>query len=251
MARLVASGPPLTVIDTHAGRGLYDLASVDALASGEAEAGIVRLMKAHDAPRDFAPLIAATRALNREGEVRRYPGSPRLIQGLLRLTDRYIGFELRRDEHAALVGALANRPNIQTYAADGYVGAIELCPQQGRVLVLIDPPFERPDDYDRIVTCLLSLRRRNPAVQALVWVPLKDLETLDGFVRELEDAPLLPLRIAECRVRPLDNPMRMNGCALVLLNLDGFEPTLSAITGWVARSLGERGDSRVYRLPPR
>ncbi len=251
MRRLASEGPPLTVIDTHAGRGLYDLAGAEARASGEAEAGIVRLLQAADAPREFARLISATRGLNREGEIRRYPGSPRLIQRQLRLTDRYVGFELRREEHAALRKAVIPRPGIETHCADGYVGAVELCPPEGRVLLLIDPPFEKPDDYDRIVGCLLSVRRRNPLAQALVWLPIKDLETFDAFLRELEGALSGALTVAECRIRPLSDPMRMNGCALVLLDVDGLERSLAAITGWVARTLGEGGESRVYRLPLR
>ena len=70
------SGPPLTVIDTHAGRGLYDLAGPEARKSGEAEAGVARLMAAADAPDAFRPLTRAVEALNGGGQVRRYPGSP-------------------------------------------------------------------------------------------------------------------------------------------------------------------------------
>jgi 23S rRNA (adenine2030-N6)-methyltransferase len=247
----LTTGEPLTVIDTHAGRGLYDLAGPEARKSGEAEAGIVRLMRAADAPAEFAGLTKATAGLNGRGEVRRYPGSPWLIAGALRSADSYLGFELREEEHEALRAALKGRGNVRTACVDGYAAAIERCPP-GRVLLLIDPPFEKPDDYRRVVETLAGVRRRNLGAMAMVWLPLKDLETFDGFLRDLEDEVPAPLLVAETRMRPLADPMKMNGCALVLLGApDGFEVPLAAICGWVAQALGENGSARVYRLASR
>jgi 23S rRNA (adenine2030-N6)-methyltransferase len=248
LGELTAKGPPLTVIDTHAGRGLYDLAGEEARKSGEAEAGVARLMKAKDAPADFAPLTAAVAALNEGGEVRRYPGSPWLIVQALRPADKYIGCELRRDEHEALRVALRGRQGVRTLNADGYSAAVAECPRDGRVLVLIDPPFEMPDDYDRIVETLAGLRRKNRTAQALVWLPIKDLETLDSFLRDLEDEVAAPMLVAETRVRPLSDPMKMNGCALVLVGGSDLEAPLAAICGWVAQALGAGGSARVYAL---
>ena len=250
LAESTATGAPLTVIDTHAGRGLYDLAGADARKSGEADAGVARLMAATDAPPDFLPLIAAVTALNPGGDVRRYPGSPWLIANALRPSDRYVACELRPDEHEALRVAMRGRAGVRTLNADGYAAAIEECPSRGRVLVLIDPPFEKPDDYRRIVETLAALRAKNPTVQALVWLPIKDLETLDSFLRDLEDEVAMPMLAAETRIRPLTDPMKMNGCALVLVNGPKVEAPLAAICGWVAQALGASGAARVYGLSP-
>lgn len=250
LSELTAGGSPLVVIDTHAGRGLYDLAGVEARKSGEADAGIVRLMGASDAPVDFAPLVAAVRALNAGGEIRRYPGSPWLIAEALRPQDRYLACELRPEEHEALGKVLKGRPNARTLNADGYAALIREAPAQGRVLALIDPPFEKPDDYERIVDALAALRAKNPAAQALVWLPIKDLETLDAFLRDLEDEVDAPMTVAEARVRPLSDPMKMNGCALVQVAGPDLEPSLAPICGWVAQALGAGGGGRVYRLSP-
>jgi 23S rRNA (adenine2030-N6)-methyltransferase len=251
LAGLTAKGPPLTIIDTHAGRGLYDLAGAEARKSGEAAAGIVQLMRADDTPGEFAPLIAAVGALNGGGEVRRYPGSPWLIAQALRPADRYLACELRADEHTALRGVLMRgRQNVRTLCVDGYGAAVAECPREGRALVLIDPPFEQPDDYRRIIDTLAAVRRKNPAAQALVWLPIKDLETLDSFLRDLEDEVAAPMTVAECRIRPLSDPMKMNGCALVLVNGPDLEAPLAAICGWVAQALGAGGAARVYELSP-
>jgi 23S rRNA (adenine2030-N6)-methyltransferase len=249
LAQLAADPRPVSVIDTHAGRGLYDLGGPEAKKSGEAQAGVVRLMGAVDAPAGFAPLKAAVRALNGEGPVRRYPGSPWLIAQALRPADRYLACELRPDEHAALRALLTDRTGVRTLCADGYDAVAREMPATGRALVLIDPPFERADDYGRIVETLATVRKRNRAAQALVWLPLKDLETFDAFLRDLEDEVDGPFLVAEARMRPLADPLKMNGCALVLLGAPaGMAEAMSAICGWTVKALGEGGAARVYAL---
>ena len=249
LAQLTAQTGSLTVIDTHAGRGLYDLAGIEARRSGEAEAGIARLMAARDAPSEFAALIAAVRKLNGGGPPRLYPGSPWLIAEALRRSDRYLACELRPDEHAALRELMKARPGVETLCADGYDAAAAQTPATGQALVLIDPPFERADDYVRIVQTMAAVRRRNGAATVLVWLPLKDLETFDGFLRDLEDAVRGAVLVAETRMRPLTDPMKMNGCALVLLGaLDAMAEPLAAICRWTAQTLGQDGQVRTYTV---
>ena len=247
---LAERGPePLTVIDTHAGRGLYDLAGVEARKSGEAAAGIVRLMAAKDAPGAFGPLVAQVRALNGSGHVRRYPGSPWLIAQALRPGDAYIACELRSEEHARLRDLMKSKANVTTLCADGYAAAASRVPVTGQAMVLIDPPFERADDYRQVVETLTAVRRRNRQAQALAWLPLKDLETFDGFLRDLEDDLQTPALVAETRMRPLTDPMKMNGCALVVVGApEGIAEDLETICGWTTLTLGDRGEARIYRV---
>lgn len=250
LARNTAGPAPLTVIDTHAGAGIYDLAGPEAQRSGEAAAGVGRLASAREAPPEFAALLAAVRRLNGGGPARRYPGSPWLVVEAMRPQDRYIGCELRPAEHAQLRQALQGRANAEALCADGFAVAPERCPKTGRVLVLIDPPFERADDYAQVVRATAAVLRKNPAAQVLVWLPLKDLETLDAFLRDLEDGVEAPILAAETRMRPLDDPMRMNGCALVLAGAaeEGFAGGLERICRWTAETLGEGGVARIYAL---
>ena len=249
LAEAAKDKAPLTVIDTHAGRGLYDLTGPEAQRSGEAEAGIVRLMAARDAPAEFAPLVAAVKRLNGPARTTRYPGSPWLIAEALRPGDRYLACELRPPEHAALRQAIGARSGVETLCADGFAVARERCPRTGPVLALIDPPFERADDYAQTAQAVGAIAARNPKARTLVWLPLKDLETFDAFLRDLEDAAGVPLLVAETRMRPLADPLRMNGCALVLAGEDaGLASAMEAICRWVAETLGENGAGRVYSL---
>ena len=253
LLQLLAAGTsdaaPLTLIDTHAGAGIYDLTAPEAQRSGEAAAGIGRLVEARDAPAEFAPLLAAVRRLNAGAAMTRYPGSPWLAADALRPKDRYLGCELRPTEHAALRKALQGRANAEAICADGFALAVERCPRTGRVLVLIDPPFERGDDYAQVVRTVAAVQRKNSSAQVLIWLPLKDLETFDAFLRDLEDAVSGPMLAAETRMRPLSDPLRMNGCALVLIGAgEGAAQGLARICGWTAESLGENGSGRVYAL---
>src|SRR5579875_2508685 len=127
LARLTAGREPLEVIDTHAGAGLYDLQGDAARMSGEAEAGIWRLMQAEDAPAAFRSLEQAVRDANPDGGLRLYPGSPLLAVRALRSGDSYTGCELRPDDADQLRSVLRSRAprgvKAQALKADGYAVA--------------------------------------------------------------------------------------------------------------------------------
>lgn len=232
---------PVTVIDTHAGAGLYDL-SGDAVRSREAEAGVLRLMQAAERPPAIQALAEEVAALNAGKAVRFYPGSPLLVARALRPGDRYIGFELNPPVHDLLVEALKAHDRADAVEGDGYALAEAEARKIKAPLVLIDPPFERPDDYLRAAETGAAIARRDPAAVVAIWTPLKDMETFDGFVRRLESAGVRSALMAEARLRPLNNPMKMNGCAMTVLNPPpGAEGAAREICGWVAAELGDAG----------
>ncbi len=222
---------PLQVIDTHGGSGLYDLRGPEAHRSGEAEAGVMRLMAQAEPAAEMTSLVQAVAEANSGGETWLYPGSPWLIARALRPGDRYAVFEMQPDEHGRLSHLLAGRKAVATHCADGFAGAVSQMASGARHLVLVDPPFERADDYGRSCDLAAGVLGCDPAATLLIWLPLKDLHTLDLFVRDLEDAcDLAPILIAEARMRALEDPMKMNGCALALVNPpEGAQAVLQAI----------------------
>lgn len=246
LAERQAAGP-VVVFDTHAGAGLYDLTG-DAARSKEAEAGVARLMTAEgDLPPAIRALAEQVAALNHDGGVRFYPGSPLLTARNLRPGDAYRGFELRDEVKGLLDQALADFPNAAAQGGDGYDALIPAMGGSKGALVLIDPPYERGDDYHRAADAAIAARRADPAAVVAIWTPLKDLETFDGFLRRL--VPAGPALVAEARLRPLTNPMKMNGCAMVVL---GASPAIEAaaheICGWTAATLGGPGaKAEVWR----
>lgn len=238
---LLAIPAPLTIVDTHAGAGGYDLDGELSRRTGEAAQGIFRLMAADDAPAVFDALKAAVRQGNPGGEVRFYPGSPSLIASVLRAGDRYTACELRDDDFELLRQTLSGHSGAMALQADGFATARRAAGRDGRLFALIDPPFERADDYERIAETLNMVLGLAPQACVAVWLPLKDLETFDAFLRQVEPAAR-SLLIAEARLKPLVDPMKMNGCAMVIANAPvGMESDLEAICGWVAGNLGEAG----------
>jgi 23S rRNA (adenine2030-N6)-methyltransferase len=240
LERTQANGPA-TVIDTHAGAGLYDLTG-DAARSKEAEAGIARLMASADRPPLIEALATEVAALNPDGGARFYPGSPLLIARRLRADDRYVGFELNPPVLSLLAEALAPFPEAMAEGGDGYDQAVEWAGRATGPLVLIDPPFEQPDDYLRAADAGAAIVRADARATVAIWTPLKDMETFDGFLRRLAAAGAGRVLVAEARLRPLNNPMKMNGCAMVVLNPPmGSEDAAREICGWVVETLGEAG----------
>ena len=240
LERRQAQGP-VSVIDTHAGAGLYDLTG-DAARSKEAEAGIARLMAAEDRPPLIEALAAEVARLNPDGGARLYPGSPRLIAGRLGEEDRYVGFELHPPVLELLTEALETFPQAMAQGGDGYDQARTWAAEATGAFVLIDPPFEQPDDYHRAADTAAAIARADPRATVAIWTPLKDMETFDGFLRRLDKAGVKRALAAEARLRPLSDPMRMNGCAVVVLNPPpGAEAAASEICGWVVATLGETG----------
>lgn len=248
---------PLLVVDTHAGAGAYDLSNPDFARSREAEAGIKALLAA-TVPDSLKPLAAYVRAKNAAAgfadRIGFYPGSPLLVLDHQRPADDYVGCELREDDFILLRQRI--EPRGQAVREDGYDVAIEATDDDKDLLYLIDPPFERADDYVRIVDCLHDVLALRPDARALVWLPLKDLETWDAFLRHMErdlvegDLIRAPdILAAELRLRPLTNPMKMNGCALVAVNPpEGFAPQLEAIARDVATVFGEHGAMARLRV---
>ena len=243
-----ASGP-VTVLDTHAGAGLYDLTG-DAARSREAEAGVARLMAAENRSPLIEALAAQVEALNPQGGVRFYPGSPVLIARALGQGDRYVGFELRDEVAGLLRESLKDFAQARAEIGDGYERVRAEARQTRGAVVLIDPPFERPDDYVRAAETAGTIIASDPEAVVAIWTPLKDLETFDGFLRRLASATSAATLVAEARLRPLTDPMKMNGCAMVVVNPPaGSDAAATEVCGWVAGTLGDVGArAEVWRV---
>jgi len=239
----------LQILDTHAGAGLYDLAGPMSQRSGEAQAGVVRLM-ASGTPTGFAALKAQVRALNRGG-LTAYPGSPLIAASALRRQDAYIGCELRPDDHGLLVRSLAaiRGPAVLALKTDGYAEASKPAPTGMRRLVLIDPPFEAAGEYRAIVTAVAAALGHDRRTVLAIWTPLKDLDTFDRFIGALEGIGPPSTLVAECRLRALRDPLAMNGCALVIVGAPAaLDVDIEAACRWVVEDLGEPGgEARLWR----
>ena len=245
---------PFFVVDTHAGRGRYDLTSLQANRTGEAKAGIRRLWAAAAAtphpPAALARYLAAVAAAQ-TGAPDTYPGSPLLVSQALRPQDRFAACELLPEEAAALKTLLAPDPHSHVHARDGYAALKALLPPRdgatkfARALVLIDPPYEAQDEeYPLITTALADALQRFPQGIFAIWYPIKQRPSLHPFFRKVATLPMKSALTIELLVRPDDSPLRMNGSGLLLLNPPwqiekDIEPALKPL----AQAMGEAGAS--------
>jgi 23S rRNA (adenine2030-N6)-methyltransferase len=169
LAYLTQKPKPLSYIETHAGRGLYDLGSAEARRTGEAGAGIATLFDRFAADHPYRRVVAAARAAHGP---QAYPGSPLIAQSLLRPGDRLHLAELHPQEHAALRATLA-APNTRVYRKDGFALAQSLTPPEPRRgLMLVDPSWEVKDDYAALPRFTAQVARKWPVGIVVLWYPL-------------------------------------------------------------------------------
>lgn len=174
MQHMNSKDKPYTVIDTHAGAGLYVLDSEQAKRTGEFINGIGRLWPRTDLPAPLAQFMTSIKALNQRGQLRRYPGSPWLIDHLARPVDRLRFCELHPTDFALLRRQYKEAGRRVTVAqADGFdVLKASLPPPSRRALVLIDPSYEIKSDYLKVVAAIKDGLKRFATGTLLVWHPL-------------------------------------------------------------------------------
>jgi len=250
---LTAKDKKLFVLDTHAGAGGYDLAGGLARRSGEAEAGIARLAAAPRAgmPPAVVRYLAAVAAYDRKfgppgGAIRRYPGSPRLVRAALRPGDRFIACELHPADALALKREFAGDRAVEVRQADGYKALKALMPPpERRGLVLIDPPFESADEFERLLRALHQAARRFATGCYALWYPIKD-EAAAGFANELAAFKVLTL---ELHMEAIE-PGRLAACGLAVINPPWrFEEAMRDALPWIAGHLGP-GVRAAVSAPP-
>jgi 23S rRNA (adenine2030-N6)-methyltransferase len=170
------------VVDSHAGRGLYDLSGTEAGKTGEADAGIGRL---GDLAGDMPEALATYLALGRE-KGGFYPGSPLITAKLLRPQDRLTAIEKHPEEFATLQEILSPFRNATAEQGDGYRRTVKLLPPPSRRgLVLIDPPFESPDEFAALGRTVREAWRKFATGIYLVWYPIKSQAEADAFTGEV------------------------------------------------------------------
>lgn len=253
LAYMKRKDAPFRVIDTHAGVGLYDLAGEEAGKTGEWRSGIGRLVGPDALPMTdevaaiLAPYLDVVRALNPDGIVRSYPGSPGLALALLRPQDRLIANELHPEDAQALRAALGRDRRAKVLTFDGWVALKALLPpKERRGVVLIDPPFEQPGELDRMAQGMAQAVRRFATGVYLLWYPIKDPAPVERFVTALAHLQLPRLLNVELMVEAPQQPARLSGCGLAIVNaphaLAGeLEILLPDLVGRLAVGAGARG----------
>ncbi len=233
----------LTLIDTHAGCGLYDLAGPDAQRTGESAQGVVRALA------DPNPLLddyrAAVQAVNDGTELRRYPGSPQFLARLLRPQDALILNEKHPQDVRTLRGVM-HGTSAAVHERDAYEFWLAMLPPRTpRGVVVVDPPYEQTDERARITATLAAAHRKWAHGVTVIWYPLKDRATHWRWKERLHKLGIPKLLCIEHWLYDSDQPGMFNGAGLFIVNppyafTQALPPLLEALRAALAPE-GHRG----------
>ncbi|WP_298838789.1 23S rRNA (adenine(2030)-N(6))-methyltransferase RlmJ [uncultured Roseobacter sp.] len=182
LAYLTRKDKPLTYIETHAGRALYDLSSEAAIRTGEAAQGIARAAGFFPEDHPFSRTLARIRAAH---GAQSYPGSPLIACGMLRARDNLHLAELHPGEHAELRQALRSY-KVKCHRQDGFELAHSLLPPSPRRgLLLIDPSYEIKSDFDEIPRHISRYHKAWNVGVICLWYPVLTSGAERAMVRRL------------------------------------------------------------------
>jgi 23S rRNA (adenine2030-N6)-methyltransferase len=218
LARLTEKDRPLFLLDTHAGRGRYDIAAT----GGEAAAGIGRILAAgidgsHPA---IARYLAIVRGMNDGDRLGAYPGSPMIAAALMRAGDRAAFCELLTGEADALRRLFRGDARVGVHCRDGFEALTALLPPpEKRGLALVDPPYEEQErDFERVAEALVAAAACWPQGALMAWYPIKQGAVAARLHRRIVDAGVRRVLVAEMCVHPDDSRAGLNGSGLVTIN---------------------------------
>jgi 23S rRNA (adenine2030-N6)-methyltransferase len=249
-AHLALKETPFRFIDTHAGAGRYDLASDEARRSPEWRDGVARLAKARPPAAVaalLAPYLKAIGPFDGDGRPASYPGSPALAQALLRPQDRIALCEAHPEERERLIAALGRDGRLSIVSTDGYVALnAYVPPKERRGVVLIDPPYEEPDESRRVEAALQRALAKWPRGIFALWRPIKtpldDARFLNA-VRTLDAPGILRLELDVGAVAPsAHSPNPLSRAGLLVVNPPfGLIEEARVLTPWLAQLLRRDG----------
>jgi 23S rRNA (adenine2030-N6)-methyltransferase len=246
------------VIDTHAGAGRYDLAGEEAERGGEWLTGVARIMQARFSERAaplMKPYLDIVRAFNpQRGQLTTYPGSPLIARALLRPQDRLTACEVEPGARKALIDALRNDTQARVVDLDGWTALPAFVPpKERRGLVLIDPPYEQKDEFERLAAGFIEAFAKWPTGSYLLWYPAKSRRATDELARQVAQAvgeakpPGNCLRV-EFSVAPQTAGTGLTSAGLLVVNPPWtLLAELKAILPELEKPLGQGGASR-FRL---
>ena len=241
------------VIDTHAGIGRYSLTGEEAKRNPEWMAGIGKLLKAElpdKAKALIRPYLDVVEDLNPNGTLARYPGSPLIARKLFRPQDRLSALELQPADYRKLRDLFESDVQVRVTELDGWLALnAYVPPKEKRGLVLVDPPFEEPGEFARLVEGVAKAHKKWATGLYALWYPIKDPREINAFVADLKATGIPKMLRAELTIGP---PVAgtLYGSGLILINPPfTLEGELQSILPALARVLGDgRGGHRMDRL---
>jgi 23S rRNA (adenine2030-N6)-methyltransferase len=245
------------VIDTHAGAGVYDLTDEEASRGGEWLLGIARIMQARFSQTTIPlmkPYLDIVRAFNPTLPLKTYPGSPLIARALLRPQDRMTACEVEPKARKHLIDALRRDTQARVVDLDGWTALPAFVPpKERRGLVLIDPPYEQKEEFERLAGGFAEAFGKWPTGSYLLWYPVKSRRATDDLARQVAKAaaggkpPGRCLRL-EFSIAPRSTETSLTSAGLLIVNPPWtLAGELKAILPELEKPLGQGGAGR-FRL---
>jgi 23S rRNA (adenine2030-N6)-methyltransferase len=245
------------VIDTHAGAGLYDLEGEEARRGGEWLTGIARILQARFSETTLAllrPYLDIVRAFNPGQVLKAYPGSPLIARALLRPQDRMTACEIEGAARKQLIEQLRGDTQARVVDLDSWVALPAFVPpNERRGLVLIDPPFEAGDEFERLAEGFDAAFRKWPTGSYLLWYPAKSRRATDALARQVAQVAASTKPAGKClrlefSIGPQNSEAALASAGLLIVNPPWtLQGELKTILPELERPLGQGGAGR-FRL---
>lgn len=239
------------IYDTHAGLGLYNLASEEAGKTEEWKHGY-GLIEGAEIPPKVLKLLSPWLDIVKSVPDGYYPGSPKVSRQLMRKQDRLSLYELHEQDHRILAKNFSGDYQTKVFNLDGwYAAGAHTPPKEGRGLMLVDPPFEDGEDFDRMIDVLDKTRKRWAGGTVALWYPVKRRDHTDEWLGTLRGMGFPDLINAEIYIREPNPANMLNGCGLVIANPPYvLRQELEAFMPWLAKtfSQGKGSGHRIQML---
>ena len=233
-------------LDTHAGVGHYDLTSSYAQKNKEFESGIQKIFSEKNPPALITEYLNCIKELNPQDKLTIYPGSPYFVRCLLRPQDRMVLSELHEDDYLTLKKFFGRDKRVAIHHLNGYQGLKAfLPPKERRGLVLIDPPYEKPDEFTKLTSILpQAIEHWDTGVYAL-WYPIKERRATDRLIQKLKSKISRPTLTAELSIYPENIHTSLNGSGMMIVNPPWqLDKELNELLPWLWKRLSVEGQGR-------
>ena len=210
---------PYWVIDTHAGAGMYSLASDYANTKSEYLDGVARLWECDDLPKVLSEYMNLIQLSNNKGDWTLYPGSPEVIRRTIRADDRMRLFELHPTDFEILEENFERDRQAKLFKSDGFASLKALLPPPTRrAVIFMDPPYEIKSDYPKVVDALQEGLSRFAEGVYVVWYPILTRGDHIRMIESLRKLSEKTLNIAMTVQEPDEKGFGMLGSGLFIIN---------------------------------
>jgi len=252
LAYLAIKDKPFAYIDTHAGAGVYSLASEQARKTGEYHNGVARLNRS-DWP-ELVPYFSVIDKYNRAGALNQYPGSPAFALHYLRAQDRAWLFELHGSDYPLLRKLVGKHKRVTVENSDGLAGLQALVPPiSRRALILVDPSYEVKTEYQQVVDAVIAAHRKFATGVYAIWYPVVDRRQADWLEQKFRKSAIGNIQVFELGIKADSEAHGMTSSCMLVINPPWqLKDKMTELLPRLATALDESGEafSRVEVLSP-